>query len=212
MIIYLIRNTVNDKLYIGQTKHSAARRWKTHVYAANRNNRKEYKKGYLQRAIRKYGEAAFEVAEVGTADTAEELNLMERQAIEQLGSNDSRYGYNLTDGGGAGFKFSPETLARMSLKRGSRIRMYGIKSWVRRSAVRVRRSKGRLGKNPSMETKINICAMHRICKEKRLAPFMPIFKTLGLEFDESKYNGEVDLRWLPEIVALRGRLNEDREV
>lgn len=102
-IIYLARNTVNNKIYIGQTISSLNRRKSGH-YAASRN---ESDRLYFHRAIRKYGENAFtwSVLETVESDSKTELdsvlNEKEIQYISIYNSNDCNAGYNLTSGGDA---------------------------------------------------------------------------------------------------------------
>jgi hypothetical protein len=55
-IIYLITNKVNGKKYIGQTVHSASRRWGGHKLSANKGSRLP-----IHSAIRKYGPENFTV-------------------------------------------------------------------------------------------------------------------------------------------------------
>jgi len=102
-IIYLARNTVNDKVYIGQTTSSLNRRRNGHYSAS----RKESDHLYFHRAIRKYGEDAFNwsILETVHADSKEELesilNEKEAQYISTYDSNNCDIGYNLTSGGDA---------------------------------------------------------------------------------------------------------------
>jgi hypothetical protein len=52
--IYTVRNTINDKLYVGQTVKTVSARWKQHV--ADTKTAGWVSK--LGRAVRKYGPAA----------------------------------------------------------------------------------------------------------------------------------------------------------
>lgn len=47
--IYIIRNTINNKIYIGQTRTSVEQRWKEHLRHA------QYGKQIINRAMKKYG-------------------------------------------------------------------------------------------------------------------------------------------------------------
>ena len=53
--IYIIKNTVNSKVYIGQTRYSIQERFKDHI----KNSR--YFDNHLYLAMRKYGTDAFYV-------------------------------------------------------------------------------------------------------------------------------------------------------
>jgi len=110
MVVYLIRNTVNNKVYIGKTVHTLAQRWPCHVSSAKAGS--NY---YIHRAIRKYGIDVFEVNEICSAKTEADLLAIERIIIEQFKSNNPQYGYNMTEGGEgtSGIKRSPETITRL---------------------------------------------------------------------------------------------------
>lgn len=117
-IIYKITNLINGKIYIGQTIHSVAERYKGSI--ANTKNR------HLKRAIDYYGVSAFNIDEpFDTADSKEELDEKEKYYIAQFKSNKKRYGYNL-DGGGHNGTHSAETRKMIGdAQRGSLNHMYG---------------------------------------------------------------------------------------
>ena len=73
MIIYQITNTVNNKLYIGQTSGTAEKRFARHISDAMNN----ILDTHLARAIRKYGPENFEIKVIDTATSQEELNKKE---------------------------------------------------------------------------------------------------------------------------------------
>ena len=50
-VVYLITNTVNGKVYVGQTINGLSKRWKGH-----KNDVRNGSQNPLHRAIRKYGE------------------------------------------------------------------------------------------------------------------------------------------------------------
>lgn len=85
--IYLIKNTVNGKGYVGRSVNLRSRRV-THRYSAFR---KEYNYP-LYRAMRKYGEEAFSFEVLEYADG--ELHVLEQAWIERLGTR-APYGYNV---------------------------------------------------------------------------------------------------------------------
>ena len=93
--VYLIRNTTNDKVYVGRTVGPVDLRWKQHVCDAVTRRRCHI----LSRAIRKYGVEAFEVALLAADIPETELDNLERIWIILLDSTDSRNGYNSTKGG-----------------------------------------------------------------------------------------------------------------
>lgn len=83
----------SGKSYIGITSGSLPDRWRAH-----RAHAKRCKTGCLQKAIRKYGAASFQVEVVARATDYGLLKVMESWAIEHFGTKVPR-GYNMTDGG-----------------------------------------------------------------------------------------------------------------
>ena len=91
--IYIIRNTINSKVYIGQTKVSLKLRFQNHLSAAR--NGKDY---VIGKAIRKYGEENFYI-ELLEECTIEELNEREKYWISYFNATNSKFGYNMSIGG-----------------------------------------------------------------------------------------------------------------
>lgn len=91
--IYIIRNTVNEKVYIGQTQVSIKLRFQNHLSAARRGL--DY---VIGKAIRKYGEDKFYV-ELLEECTTEELNDREKYWIAFFNSTNNKFGYNMSIGG-----------------------------------------------------------------------------------------------------------------
>lgn len=116
--IYIITNTINNKVYIGKTKRDIWKRLKMEhetdlVY--NRHNNI-----YLQRAWNKYtpihGEQCFTFKILEACNnniTIEELNKKEKYWIAKYQSNIKEYGYNLTPGGDGGNPLTEETKQKM---------------------------------------------------------------------------------------------------
>lgn len=88
MYIYLVTNTVNGKLYVGQTVKTPKARWAEHVRDSRRGC-----PFLFHRAIRKYGASAFEIQEVATATNQTQLDQLETSWIQQLDTM-SPSGYN----------------------------------------------------------------------------------------------------------------------
>lgn len=116
MVIYLIRNRVNEKVYIGKTKRSLQARWTVHLKSAKRGDKQT-----LYAAIRKYGVESFDVCLLsGYAESIEDLNSQERYFIAKYQSYPPSlgFGYNMTAGGDGGpdcrgIKRSPETCEKI---------------------------------------------------------------------------------------------------
>ena len=106
MIVYKITNTVNGKIYVGQTIHSLATRWHYHVKSSVKGSTCA-----LHSAIRKYGKEAFKVEKLTIADSLEDLNQKEALYIIQLNTLVPT-GYNLTSGGANG-EMSKETRSKI---------------------------------------------------------------------------------------------------
>ncbi|MBR4642208.1 MAG: GIY-YIG nuclease family protein [Selenomonadaceae bacterium] len=106
-VIYKITNTLNGKLYVGQTRQKFGTRIRQH-----KCDSKKAKVG-IGAAIRKYDWENFSVEVLETCPV-EKLNEREIFWIRELNSK-SPNGYNLTDGGDTGSKISEESRARMSV-------------------------------------------------------------------------------------------------
>lgn len=110
MVVYLVINKVNGKVYIGKTVSTLGRRWRGHLHAAVRGA------GHLlHRAIRKYGARSFTIKILRRCRSERRLLWTERYYIALFESNNKEQGYNLTDGGEgvSGLKFSAESRRRL---------------------------------------------------------------------------------------------------
>jgi group I intron endonuclease len=127
--IYVIRNKVNGKLYVGQAvllyakrlqRYGSHGRWRGHVLDA-KNGKGTCR--YLNHAIQKYGEENFEVTPI-LCCKIEDLTRYEDMFIQELNSM-APHGYNLKSAGRCG-RPSDETLRRMSESmRGAKHPQYG---------------------------------------------------------------------------------------
>lgn len=94
--IYIIKNTNNQKVYIGQTSRTIQDRWEQHKNAAIRGEQQGI---ILYNAMRKYGVQTFYVSKLEEVDL-KDINEKEKYWIKYY---DSFYttgkGYNLTEGG-----------------------------------------------------------------------------------------------------------------
>lgn len=107
--VYKHTNKINGKVYIGQTCcHPVNRRWQ---------NGYGYRRCvYFYRAIEKYGWDGFYHCVLYDNLTFEEANNLEKKLISDYRSNESKYGYNITDGGANG-RPSEDVIEKRSAKK-----------------------------------------------------------------------------------------------
>ena len=107
--VYMIKNTINNKVYIGQTYKRFEDRYGTagihSVLAISKNE-------HLKNSIRKYGTECWEILILEETDSREELNVYEDLYILQYNSTNKKYGYNKKTGGDT-WKFTEETKEKM---------------------------------------------------------------------------------------------------
>lgn len=102
--IYIIKNTINDKVYIGKTEHTAEKRFKEHIQSSKTSATKLYTN------MRKLCIANFYV------ETLEECenNILDKREQYWIDKYDSFInGYNSTTGGSAGNRIDTELLYSM---------------------------------------------------------------------------------------------------
>ena len=112
--IYMHRNKINNKKYIGQTKQEPpSKRWG--------KNGVGYKDStHFYNAIQKYGWNNFEHIILETNLTLEQANEKEKFYIEKYNTTNEKYGYNLRFGGN-NTSFNKETRQKMSIAAKNRI-------------------------------------------------------------------------------------------
>lgn len=110
--IYGIRNSVNEKIYIGSAAQKAGgikRRWYEHITSLNKNNHGNY---HLQKAWNYYGIDRFEffVIEIidydSTKDSKNKIRQREEYYFDKYKSLNREFGYNIAEnaeGGGWGY-------------------------------------------------------------------------------------------------------------
>ena len=106
--VYMIRNKVNNKIYIGQAIDIKGR-WGRHRRELKDN---KHVNKHLQRSWNKYGEESFKFSILLECEESQ-LNTYEQYYIFELMTYDSRVGYNNTYGGDSG-RPTEETKKKMS--------------------------------------------------------------------------------------------------
>lgn len=148
--IYLIRNRINGKGYVGQTTVGVSRRFAKHLENARRGI-----DGALYRAIRKHGAENFTVIEIA-ACTRILLDDLEKHYIEFFGTFSARgHGYNMTEGGDSrrvpeGWQQSESSKAKNSASH------RGMKRPPRSAEFLAKQSAAQKGKVPSAETRAKL--------------------------------------------------------
>ena len=107
--IYKIVNSINEKVYVGQTWNTIDDRFKKHKYSSNNCVK-------LKNAFDKYGRENFSIELLTVCSTQEVADCLESFFIEKY--NTLNNGYNVNEGGKTGgrkgTKHSPETIDRIT--------------------------------------------------------------------------------------------------
>ena len=112
MLIYIIKNTIDGKLYVGKTTKSLETRWSQHKKSLVSNS---HINKHLQFAWNKYGADKFIIEQIKTCNTLDELNQSEKYYINQFNTIDKSCGYNMSAGGDGG-KLTSEVYEKLSNK------------------------------------------------------------------------------------------------
>jgi group I intron endonuclease len=126
MHIYKITNTLNNKIYIGQTvQKNPKMRWYSHLADARRG-----KKSYLYDSIRKYSKECFIWEIIDSANTLQELNNKEEQWLNYY-RNQGCIVYNNREAGN-NKTHSPESIEKMRTAQKLRHATTKVGGWKRR--------------------------------------------------------------------------------
>ncbi len=156
-IIYLIKNKINNKCYIGQTIRSLEKRWKEHSNANSTGS-------IINNAILKYQPENFEVSILVETDN-NKLDELEIKFIEEYKSLYPN-GYNIQTGGNLNKKHCIESREKMRLsKLGEKNHNYGK---PRNDETKKKISESKQGnkhhfydKNLSQEHKLKLSKSHK---------------------------------------------------
>lgn len=111
--VYLIRNSRNGKIYVGQTVGTIAKRWGEHKSATRGSQGCQY----LRRAMIKHGVGTFTIETLASCADQDTLNKLEHYFIcTVLHSTNRHIGYNLNGGGDSLGSRHPETIAKIAAK------------------------------------------------------------------------------------------------
>lgn len=125
--IYKITNTVNGKVYIGQTSKAPSLRFKQHKDILRKCLSGKTSWDHLRKAMKKYGVANFQFDVIFQTFALETLSEFEVLFIEEYDSFNA--GYNKTKGGegACGYKHNEEIRAGMARRmKGEGNPMYGV--------------------------------------------------------------------------------------
>lgn len=128
--VYVARNRINNKRYVGKTLSTLSLRIQRHFATARRG------RGGMAfaKALVKYGEAAFEWTAVFESDDNLQLCDVEKQMVAALQTK-GPLGYNLTDGGDGSSGFNMPESTRDKIRVAATGRKRSLESRARQSAA-----------------------------------------------------------------------------
>ena len=160
MYVYKITNTVNNKVYIGQTRRkSCIYRFCNHKYELNRN---KHHNEHLQRSWNKYGKDAFLFEEIEYCYDVNTLNCREIYWINFYNSACENFGYNIELGGNERKIINESTKLKISNKMKGNKHSLGYKMTSEQLKEHSKRNKGSgngmFGKTHTEESKAKIAS------------------------------------------------------
>ena len=172
-IVYIHRNKVNNKRYIGITKRTTIERW------GSKGQRYKKSNPYFYNAIEKYGWDNFEHIIYAEGLSKKDACEIEIKLIKEYKSQEKEFGYNI-ESGGTNSLMSEETKQKISKalkgnKNGQGIKCSEEKKKKISEAQKGRKlteehkqklslaKKGKPHKSPSIETRNKISKSHKKC-------------------------------------------------
>ncbi|GAH34417.1 unnamed protein product [marine sediment metagenome] len=163
MIVYLIRNKINGKCYVGLDRNNN-KRWPGHL----RRSKLPKPKQLIDRKIKQYGTSNFEYQTLKECNSIEDLKQWEVEYIKQFNSYvGNEAGYNLTLGGDGCFGFKM-TQRQIEKNKGVNHYMHGKKQSLESNIKRSLSLKGKnagdknVFKRPEVRKKVSEFAKTRI--------------------------------------------------
>jgi len=109
--VYMLKNTVNGKIYIGATIKPLKTRMNEHRHSAKKKTSRLYK------CMREEGIDKFKISLLRYCETESDMHELEIRLISLFNSTDAEFGYNISTGGkysSKGKKLSPTQKAAIS--------------------------------------------------------------------------------------------------
>jgi group I intron endonuclease len=162
--IYMIRNVINNKKYVGSTCSSNGfyKRWRIHKAYLRHNN---HPNSHLQNAWNKYGEDSFEFM---ILEECEDNKLISREQywISRYDTTNRAKGYNLKEAGsnGKGYHHTKEAIEKIriaALKNGGRKPGFKIDEETRRKMINGHKNHPRINYKHSEDTKLKLSIAHK---------------------------------------------------
>lgn len=135
--VYVIINKVTDEKYVGVTKRQLYYRWSGHMTRSRDKNRKKQQSA-LTAAIQKYGKEAFTIRALSETLTEAVGYQLEKFWIRELQTQVPN-GYNMTEGGRAGFSLSQKIRRKISKAQKLRMADPAVRDRLRQSRTRPQR-------------------------------------------------------------------------
>ena len=160
--VYMHKNKINNKVYIGITSQNPRQRW--------RNGTNYWYNTHFYRAIKKYGwNEGFEHLILFSGLTKKEAENKEIELIKQYDSTNKNKGYNIEYGGNATGKHSKDTLIKMSeSQKGELNHMYGKKGALNSQSKKIIRLNDRKIFDSQSEVKTFAKNISSACNNKIL--------------------------------------------
>jgi group I intron endonuclease len=162
MIVYMAKNKINQKCYIGITKKTLEYRKLAHEKASKYNKRK------FSIALKKYGFDNFEWRVLDSASSIDELELKEVYYISKYDS--VKNGYNLTSGGEIKKEYSEESKQKM---KEARVEWHtkntnGFKGKTHKKEVRRKLSQNAIGRiSPNKDKQLSDVHKNNLSKAQK---------------------------------------------